>query len=121
MKAPLYLENKVKRLLKSSGMTYTFTSVLTDEYNQPTTAGGENISIVGVYHEKNSFIKVATSESASVQRKKSPMILTLFDESVKKLKQGDVLLLGENSYRVSGILDVQNYGVVADISLEMEV
>lgn len=121
MKAPLYLENKVRRLLKTSGLTYTFTSVRTDEYNQPTAAGGESISIVGIYHERNSFITETTSEAASVQRKKSPMILTLLDDSVKKLKQGDILLLGEKCYRVSGVLDIQNYGVVADISLEMEV
>lgn len=121
MKAPLFLENKIKRLLKTNGIAYTFTSIRTDEYNQPTTEGGEEISIVGVYHEQNSFISVNSSDAASVQKKKSPMILTLLDDSVKRLKQGDVVLIGERMYRVSGILDVQNYGVVADISLEMEV
>lgn len=121
MKAPLFLENRIKRLLKTSGMTYTFTSIRTDEYNQPTAEGGENISILGVYHEQNSFISVTSSDAASIQRKKSPMILTLLDESVKKLKQGDVISIGEYSYKVSGISDIQNYGVAADIYLEMEV
>lgn len=91
-----------------------------DEYNQPIDSD-EVIMIVGAYHEQNSFISVNASDSASVQRKKSPMILTLLDDSVKKLSQGDKVTINSITYKVSGILDIQNYGVVADISLEMEV
>ena len=42
-------------------------------------------------------------------------------EEVEKLKQGDKVLINSVPYKVSGVLDIQNYGVVADISLEMEV
>lgn len=120
MKAPLFLENKVKRLLRTSGIQYDFISVGKDAYNQPTESS-EVLSVKGVYHEQNSFITVSSSEAASVQRKKSPMILTLFTDSVRKLKQGDKVYINERLYKVSGVLDIQNYGVVADISLEMEV
>lgn len=54
-------------------------------------------------------------------REKSPMILTLIDDNMKSIKQGDLIYISGVKYTVSGILDIGNYGVVADISLEMEV
>lgn len=119
MKTPLFIKNKVNRILKSRGMDYTFTRMTVDAYKQPTE--GSRVTIRGLYHEQNSFISVAGSDSASVQRKKSPMILTLLDDSVKSLNQGDKITIESVNYTVSGVLDIQNYGVVADISLEMEV
>lgn len=119
MQTPLFLKNKISRLLRTNGLEYTFTLMDEDEYKQP--KEGEAVTIKGIYHEENSFITVAASDSASVQRKKSPMILTLLDEEVKKLKQGDKVLVNSVSYKVSGVLDIQNYGVAADISLEVEV
>ena len=119
MQTPLFLKNKISRLLKTNGMEYTFTLMCEDEYKQP--KEGEVVTIKGIYHEANSCITVTASDSASVQRKKSPMILTLFNEEVEKLKQGDKVLINSVPYKVSGVLDIQNYDVVADISLEMEV
>lgn len=119
MQPPYFLKNKVSRLLNTQGKDYLFTSVAVDEYNQP--IDGEPLTIKGVYHEKNSFITLSVSDAAQVQRKKSPMILTLLDDTVKKLKQGDKVTINGGSYKVAGVLDLQNYGVVADISLEMEV
>lgn len=49
------------------------------------------------------------------------MILTLIDDNMKSIKQGDLIYISGVKYTVSGILDIGNYGVVADISLEMEV
>ena len=116
---PLFLKNKVSRLIRAQGEEFTFTRMGEDDYHQPIEQGA--VRIVGVYHETNSFITVSSAESASVQRKKSPMILTLMDDSVRSLQQGDRVDMGSVRYRVAGILDLQNYGVVADISLEMEV
>lgn len=119
MRSPIFLENKIKRLLNSNGIEYTFVHMKNDEYNQPIEK--ENISVLGVYHESNSFITVSSSDAASVQRKKSPMILALMSDEVKKLSQGDEVTINDTLYRVSGILDIQNYCVAADISLEMRV
>lgn len=116
---PLFLKNKVSRQIRSSGKEYEFISMLKDGYNQPIT--GDSVKIVGVWHEQNSFISVQTTSAASVQRKKSPMILTLIDDNMKSIKQGDLIYISGVKYTVSGILDIGNYGVVADISLEMEV
>lgn len=116
---PTFLRNKVNRLLKSDGQEFTFQIATVDEYNQPTLSDNY-ITLIGVYHEKNSFITLSTTDAARVERKKSPMILTMM-ENTTGLTQGSVISINDVNYKVAGILDIQNYGVVADISLEMEV
>ena len=119
MSPALFLKNKISRFIKTSGTSFIFTHMVEDNYHQK--VEGEKISIVGVYHEKSSFITLTTSDSGQVQRKKSPMILTLIDESVLKISQGDKVEMNGVTYTVSGVLDIQNFGVAADISLEMGV
>lgn len=119
MGAPLFLKNKLQRLISKQGEEYTFTLMGENSYHEPVEK--EQISVKGVYHETNSFITLNSVDAASVQRKKNPMILTILDESVSKIHQGDTVIIGNFKYRVSGVLDIQNYGVAADISLEMEV
>lgn len=120
MNTPLFLRNKVERQLKTNGLDYSFTKMGEDDYHQPIETD-QKVSIRGIYHESNSFITLSSSDAASIQKKKSPMILCLMDENVKLLSQGDRVTINEVTYRISGILDIQNYSVVADISLEMEV
>lgn len=119
MNKPLFLKNKVSRMLSAQGESFKFTQMVEDIYHQR--VEGNTLDIVGVYHETNSFITLSSADSASVQRKKNPMILTLLDESVKQLNQGDKVEINNVTYTVAGVLDIQNYGVVADISLEVEV
>lgn len=120
MSTPKFLQHKVERAIKCKGSNFIFTVPQLDEYNQPAEEG-ETVEITGVYHELNSFISLTTGDAASVQRKKSPMILTLFNENVKKLVKDSKVIINNVEYKVTGVLDVQNYGLVADISLEMEV
>ena len=120
MQTPMFLRNKIKKQLDRNGLVYEFTRVMKDKFNQ-NTESGETLLIKGIYHETNSFIKLNETDAGSVQRKKSPMILTLLDEQSKLIKQGDILYINEIKYTVSGVLDIQNYGVVLDISLDMEV
>lgn len=120
MKTPMFLKNKLKKQIDKNGIVYEFTKIMKDEFNQITDSE-ETLQVKGIYHETNSFIKLSESDAGSVQRKKSPMILTILDETTKLLTQGDKVVINEVSYTVSGLLDIQNYGVALDISLDMEV
>lgn len=120
METPRFLQHKVERALQRDGSKFSFMIPQFDEYNQPVEEG-ETVEITGVYHELNSFISLTTGDAASVQRKKSPMILTLFTEDVRKLAKDSKVSINNVEYKITGVLDVQNYGLVADISLEMEV
>lgn len=119
MKAPTFMKNKISRLLKTSGLEYTFTVAETDEYNQPVRSD-KTITITGVYHEPSggSNLVVLNSDAASVRQNRSPMILTLIDENSSNLKQGDFLLLNNCWYKISGVANIQQYDVAYDISLE---
>lgn len=117
--SPKFLEHRVRRLVCSKGKSYTFMTMGLDNYKQSIPEG--SVTIEGLYHEQNSYISALVSDAAVTQRKKTPMILALMTQEVMSLKTGDKTLINGVSYKISGILDIQNYGVVADISLEMEV
>lgn len=114
-----YLENRTKRQLLTRGTEFTFLRDIEDKYHQSVGAD-EVVTVRGIYHESNGYISVNKADSTLVQSKKTPMILALM-VNVKLIAQGDYTIINDRKYKVTGVLDIQNYGVVADISLEMEV
>lgn len=46
---------------------------------------------------------------------------TDYDVSERILKQGDIVYIGLQVYKVINITDIQNYGIIANISLELVV
>ena len=66
------------------------------------------------------YISLLKADASIVQSKKVPTIFTLKENAVG-IEQGDYTEIDSNKYKVTGILDIQNYGIVVDISLEMEV
>ena len=117
MDTPLFLKNKIQRQLNCKGLDYSFKRNKLDKYKQPTDEVIDVVVLKGIYHESNSYITKNVSEAAITQSKKKPMILTLF-ENVGDLKTDDFVLINDVKYKVTGLLDIQNYGVVCDISLE---
>ena len=117
MQVPNFLLHKMKTELNFYGVEYTFLRCGKDKFGQPSEQLTEQIVLKGIYHESNSYITTSGSEASETRTKKSPMILCLFEDG-NKVQQGDVVYVRGNKYKVSGVLDIQNYSVVADISLE---
>ena len=117
MKTPIFLRNKVSRLLKESGLKYTFISEELDEYNQPIKSSN-TITITGIYHESFVNITVTSADASSIAKRRTPAILTLLDDTSKLIKQGDYITINDVEYRVQGAVDIQQYGVAVDIALE---
>lgn len=117
MKPSKFLESRLRTQLKFNGVEYSFNEYEEDEYHQmkPTE---KTVSLTGLYHESNSFITEQTSDGSVTRSKKSPMILCLLKDA-KNIKRGYTVEISGGTYKVVGYTDVQNYGVVADISLEM--
>lgn len=114
-----YLENRIRRQILCRGSEYTFLRQGEDKYHQLT--GEETVTTIrGIYHEGNGYISVSKADSTLVQSKKTPMILALMTDA-KPIEQGDYIMVDSKKYRVTGVLNVQNYDVVADISFEVEV
>lgn len=117
MKAPKFEEYKVLRLLRTQGMQCSFVRDVLDKFKEPTGYTTQVASFLGVYHEQTSYLSVTGTESALVRSKKVPYVLTL-KKYLGDLRQGDKIEMFEKTYKVCGVDDVNNWGIIADISLE---
>lgn len=110
---------KVRRELKRSGNLYTFERAGINDFGEPLKQQAAVATICGLYHEQSSNIGIVTGETVQIRTQKIPMILCANDANVELLKAGDKVYIGKKLMRVTGIVDVQEWGIIADISLEV--
>lgn len=117
MKPPKFELNKISRLIRTSGVEYTFNRAKLNEFREPTTEEVSTTTVKGVFHETTSHISVVSSDSSSVKSKQVPYILTLYD-AAKGLAQNDYVFINGKKYIVTGLVNIGNWNIVVDISLE---
>ena len=108
---------KLKRLINTSGMDYKFKRGGKDSFGEPNEMDMTVVTLKGLYHEESVRINIVASESAQVQTKKKPYIMTEMDKA-KDILQGDYVEINGKRYTVNGVADFNLWGVIADISLE---
>lgn len=113
---------KIRREIKRSGETYKFKRHIKNEFGEPIIgiAGMDDdvCSIQGLYHEENSNIQVTTGDTTQVRTKKIPMVLCGWEEA-KDLLTGDFTIINHKVFKVTGVVNIQEWSIVADISLEV--
>lgn len=117
---------KFRRELKRNGKDYTFRRRKLNKFNEPTIELEDVLTIRCLYHEDSSFKTTLTGDSSTTVTEKQPMLLCAV-EDVKDsgLEAGDFIEVEDSVYgdkkvlRFVGIVDIQNYGIIADISLEV--
>ena len=111
---------KIKRELKRSGIDYEFKRSGVNDFGEPV---GEPIvvgTIRGLYHEQNSSVQVTTGYTTQVRTKKIPMILCLYEDAASLVLQvGDELKINNKTLKVTGVVNIQEWNIIADISLEV--
>ena len=111
---------KIKRELKRSGIDYEFKRSGVNDFGEPV---GESIvvgTIRGLYHEQNSSVQVTTGDTTQVRTKKIPMILCLYEDTARlALQVGDELKINNKTFKVTGVANIQEWNIIADISLEV--
>lgn len=111
---------KIKRELKRSGIDYEFKRSDMNDFGEPV---GELVlvgTIKGLYHEQNGSIQITTGDTTQVRTKKIPMILCLYEDTARLvLKVGDELKINNKTLKVTGIVNIQEWNIIADISLEV--
>ena len=111
---------KIKRELKRSGIDYEFKRSGVNDFGEPV---GEPIvvgTIRGLYHEQNSSVQVTTGDTTQVRTKKIPMILCLYEDGASLVLQvGDELKIDNKTLKVTGVVNIQEWNIIADISLEV--
>ena len=111
---------KVKRELKRSGIDYRFERYKKNEFNENT----DDIIFVGVikglYHEQNSSISISTGDTTQIRSKKIPMILCLYEDAASLVLQvGDIVKINSKKLKVTGVTNIQEWNIIADITLEV--
>ena len=111
---------KIKRELKRSGTDYEFERSSTNDFGEPV---GKPIvvgTIRGLYHEQNESVQVTTEDITQVRTKKIPMILCLYEDAASlALQVGDELKINNKTLKVTGVVNIQEWNIIADISLEV--
>lgn len=119
-------EYKLKRELKRNGTSVSFYRNQKNDFDEPSGKPELVASITGLYHETNGYVTLSVSD-ATVQRSvKLPMLLCLTsDVKAADLKVGDYVKIpnatsgGTKTYYMTGMVDVSDFGVITDISLEV--
>lgn len=111
---------KIKRELKRSGIDYEFKRSGVNDFGEPV---GEPIvvgTIRGLYHEQNSSVQVTTGDTTQVRTKKIPMILCLYEDTARlALVVGDTVTINAKTFKVTGVVNIQEWNLISDISLEV--
>ena len=115
---------KIKRELKRSGVTYEFKRPKKNDFDEPTKELDSIGKVVGLYHEQNSYVQIATGNNqqntTQIRTKKMPMILCLYEDVAPlKLQVGDRVKINSNTFRIVNVANIQEWNIIADISLEV--
>lgn len=111
---------KIKRELKRSGIEYEFKRSKENEYKEPTDESVVVGKVVGIYHEQNGSIQITTGETTQTRTKKIPMILCLYEDVASiGLRVGDFAVINSKKFKYTGTVNIQEWNIVADISLEV--
>lgn len=111
---------KLKRELKRSGIDYEFQRLGVNDFGEPDDEPTVIGSLKGLYHEQNSNIEITTGDTTRVRTKKIPMILCLFNDAASlALKIDDFLFINKKKFKVTGIVNIQEWSIISDISLEV--
>ena len=111
---------KIKRELKRSGIDYEFKRSGVNDFGEPVSEPTVVGTIRGLYHEQNSNIQITTGDTTQVRTKKIPMILCLYEDAASLVLQvGDELKINNKTLKVTGVVNIQEWNIIADISLEV--
>lgn len=117
---------KFKREVRRNGITFEFKRRKLDKFNEPTGELETVAEVRGLYHESNSYITETVGDAATTRTKKQPMLLCLVDDvKSSDLRQGDEIQIPLRSSQMTsvtlryvGCVDIQNLGIIADLSFE---
>lgn len=109
---------KVRRELKRIGKEYEFKRAKLNDFKEPTKDSVVVGKLTGLYHEQNSNVSITTGDTTQTRSKKVPMILCLYEDA-NFLKVDDSVKINSKTFKVTGIVNIQEWNIIADISLEV--
>lgn len=111
---------KLKRELLRSGIVFKFKRNSKNEFGEDNKEPEIIGEIKGLYHEQNSNIQTIAGDTTRSRTEKIPMILCLHEDAVKiGVKVDDYIEFNDKVFKVSGVVNIQEWNVISDISLEV--
>lgn len=111
---------KIKRELKRSGTDYEVKRAKKNEFGEPTSEMEVVGKLKGLYHEQNGSIQITTGDTTQTRTKKVPMILCLYEDTASlALQIGDIVKINAKTFKVTGVINIQEWNIISDISLEV--
>ena len=109
---------KLRRELKKVGKEYEFKRAKLNDFKEPTKDSVVAGKLTGLYHEQNSSVSISTGDTTQTRSKKIPMILCLHEDAIF-LKIGDFVKINSKTMKVTGVINIQEWNIVADVCLEV--
>lgn len=111
---------KLKRELKRSGIDYEFHRDGKNDFGEPVPGGVVVGTLKGLYHEQNSNIQITSGDTTQIRTKKIPMILCLYEDAASlHFEVGDYVKVNNRTMKLTGIVNIQDWNLIADVSLEV--
>lgn len=112
---------KIAREIRRAGVAFEFSRNSLNEFGEPDASAVSVVgTIKGLYHEQSGYSQVSVSEGVQYRTKKIPMLLCLYDEVKElKLQAGDFAIVDGRRYTITNVLNLYNWGIIADLSLEV--
>lgn len=109
---------KVKREILVHGCECNLYKHEKDDYGEST---GDSIhvkSFRGLFHLSKGYSHSKTSDGTETHAKGMPMILCKYEDT-ENMKRGMQIIVNNKRYNISDINNIQEYNIVADVSLEL--
>ena len=109
---------KIKREMKRIGRDIKVFRAEKNKYNEPTDDERLVSKFKAIYHEQTGNIQITTGDTTQSRTSKLPALLCLYEDG-KNLQINDIIYLNNKKYNIAGIVNVQEWNIVIDISLEV--
>lgn len=111
-------QKAIEREIARNGSTYIVKRNKVDKYGEPTQEVEEVTTLRGLFHISKGFVTKNTSDGSQTKTKGQPMILALLEECAT-IQHGDFVVINSNTYKITDINNIEEYNIIADISLEV--
>lgn len=110
--------NKVKREIKTHGRSYEVKRTILNNYGEDTDEQQSITEVQGLFHTEKGYITKSVSDGSKTHSKGQPKLMVAYDDSVL-IKNGDMIQINENVYKVIEKNNTQEFNIVCDISMEL--
>ena len=111
---------KISRVIKREGTEVEFFRNTRNAYGEQTDEAESIGTLAGLYHETNGRIEVDRGGVSVWRTVQLPYVTaTLDDIKALELKVDDWCIVGHRRHTVGGIVDVQQWGIIGTVTLEV--